>query len=199
MKVSKLVMAGLGTLAGIVAGFLYPTSTNRPAPGQADAGSASSGAVGGTSDGGSMSGSASDSGSSARSGSSSGSDSSSSSSDGSSSSGSGSGSSAQGSSSGSGSTTARSGTYTGDVVQTRWGPVQVEITVKGGKITAAQAVEYPDGNGRDQQINAYALPLLAQEVVQAQSATIDAISGATVTSDGYISSLQSAVDQAFQA
>ncbi len=88
------------------------------------------------------------------------------------------------------------GTYTGDSVMTRWGAVQVEITVADGKITAVQAVEYPQNNARDRQINAYALPVLAQEVTQAQSAQIDVVSGATVTSDGYIQSLQSALDQA---
>ena len=91
---------------------------------------------------------------------------------------------------------AASGTYTGDSVMTRWGAVQVEITVSDGKITAAEAVEYPQANARDRQINASALPVLAQEATQAQSADIDAISGATVTSDGYIQSLQSAIDQA---
>ncbi|HWI34213.1 MAG TPA: FMN-binding protein [Lapillicoccus sp.] len=91
---------------------------------------------------------------------------------------------------------AASGTYTGDSVMTRWGAVQVEITVSDGKITAAEAVEYPQANARDRQINAYALPVLAQEATQAQSADIDAVSGATVTSDGYIQSLQSAIDQA---
>jgi uncharacterized protein with FMN-binding domain len=88
------------------------------------------------------------------------------------------------------------GTFTGDSVMTRWGAVQVEITVADGKITAVQAVEYPQENPRDRQINAYALPVLAQEVTQAQSAQIDVVSGATVTSDGYIQSLQSALDQA---
>jgi uncharacterized protein with FMN-binding domain len=87
-------------------------------------------------------------------------------------------------------------TYTGDQVMTRWGPMQVEITVSGGKITAAQAVQYPNGNGRDVEINSYALPVLNQEVVDRQSAQIDTISGATVTSDGYLQSLQSALDQA---
>ena len=87
-------------------------------------------------------------------------------------------------------------TYTGDQVMTRWGPMQVEITVSGGKITAAQAVQYPNGNGRDAEINSYALPVLSQEAVQKQSAQIDTISGATVTSDGYLQSLQSALDQA---
>lgn len=89
-----------------------------------------------------------------------------------------------------------SGTYTGDTVQTRWGTVQVQITVKDGKITAANAVEYPNQNPKDQQINAYAIPQLNAEVVAAQSGQIDAVSGATVTSDGYITSLQSAIDQA---
>ena len=91
---------------------------------------------------------------------------------------------------------AQGATYTGDSVMTRWGAVQVAITVADGKITAVQAVEYPQNNARDRQINAYALPVLAQEVTQAQSAQIDVVSGATVTSDGYIQSLQSALDQA---
>lgn len=96
----------------------------------------------------------------------------------------------------SGSSSSASGTYTGDAVQTRWGTVQVQITVKDGKITAAEAVQYPNENPKDQQINAYAVPQLNAEVVSAQSASIDAVSGATVTSDGYITSLQSAIDQA---
>jgi uncharacterized protein with FMN-binding domain len=87
-------------------------------------------------------------------------------------------------------------TVTGDTAQTRWGPVQVQITVVGGKITDVTPVQYPNGNGMDQQINAYALPVLAQEALAAQSANIDHVSGATVTSDGYVQSLQSAIDQA---
>lgn len=86
--------------------------------------------------------------------------------------------------------------YTGGVAETRWGPVQVQITVRGGKITRARAVQYPQGSNVDAQINNYALPILDQEVVQKQSVSIDAISGATVTSDGYLQSLQSAIDQA---
>ncbi len=89
-----------------------------------------------------------------------------------------------------------SGTYTGTAVSTRWGPVQVQVTVQDGKITKAQAVQYPKSNSRDQQINAYAIPVLNQEAVQQQSADIDTVSGATVTSDGYLQSLQSAIDQA---
>jgi len=110
-----------------------------------------------------------------------------------------SGSSAQsGSSNSNGSSAGRSGpaTYTGGVADTRWGPVQVEITVQGGKITQSRTVQYPQNNGRDIMINNYALPILDQETVQQQSASIDTISGATVTSDGYLQSLQSAIDQA---
>ena len=87
-------------------------------------------------------------------------------------------------------------TYTGDTVQTQWGPVQVRITVTGGTITDVTAVQYPSGNPRDQEINAYALPVLHDSVLNAQSARIDMVSGATVTSQGYLGSLQSALDQA---
>lgn len=88
------------------------------------------------------------------------------------------------------------GTYQGESTSTRWGPVQVQITVSGGKITDVQAIDYPSGNGRDQQINSYAIPILTSEALDAQSAQIDMVSGATVTSRGYITSLQSALDQA---
>ncbi len=100
------------------------------------------------------------------------------------------------SSSGSGSSGSGAATVTGDTAQTQWGPVQVQITVSSGTITDVTAVQYPSGNGRDQEINSYALPVLAQEAVAAQSANIDHVSGATVTSDGYVQSLQSAIDQA---
>jgi uncharacterized protein with FMN-binding domain len=85
---------------------------------------------------------------------------------------------------------------TGDAADTRWGPVQVQLTVAGGTITAVSVVEYPDNNGKDKQINARALPILVRETLKAQSADIDMVSGATVTSDGYVESLQSALDQA---
>lgn len=87
-------------------------------------------------------------------------------------------------------------TVTGDAADTMYGPVQVEITVKDGKITNAQAVEYPQESMRDEQINSYAIPDLNQEAVGASSANIDAVSGATYTSEGYLSSLQSALDKA---
>src|SRR3954451_19235694 len=95
----------------------------------------------------------------------------------------------------SGTSGAGSKTVTGDAVDTRWGPVQVRVSLANGKISSVTAVEYPDGNGRDQEINSNALPVLAQEAVSANSADIDMVSGATYTSQGYISSLQSALDQ----
>jgi len=110
--------------------------------------------------------------------------------------GSGSGSSSSPGSGGSGSSGSGTTTVTGDTAQTQWGPVQVQITVSSGTITDVTAVQYPSGNGRDQEINSYALPVLAQEAVAAQSAHIDHVSGATVTSDGYVQSLQSALDKA---
>ncbi|WP_338694560.1 FMN-binding protein [Streptomyces sp. Q6] len=105
-----------------------------------------------------------------------------------------SGSSSAGGGSSSGTSTSR--TVTGDVVQTRYGPMQVEITLEGSKITAARAVQSPSGDPRSQQINASAVPTLVQETLDAQSARLDSVSGATFTSEGYMSSLQSALDQA---
>jgi uncharacterized protein with FMN-binding domain len=87
-------------------------------------------------------------------------------------------------------------TYTGSVAETRWGPVQVKITVQGGKITNVTVLQQPDGNQRDAEINSQALPILIDETVKAQSANIDMVSGATVTSDGYVRSLQAALDEA---
>jgi major membrane immunogen (membrane-anchored lipoprotein) len=123
----------------------------------------------------------------------------------SSSSGSSSGSSGSGTTSGSssgsssgngGGSTSGSTNVTGAVASTQWGPVQVELTVSGGKITQVDVVQYPSGNPKDQEINDYALPILVQETTDQQSADIDMVSGATVTSVGYIQSLQSALDQA---
>jgi uncharacterized protein with FMN-binding domain len=87
-------------------------------------------------------------------------------------------------------------TVTGSVAQTQWGPVEVELRVTSGKISKVDVLQYPNGNGRDEEINNHALPILTQETVDAQSADIDMVSGATVTSDGYVSSLQSALDKA---
>lgn len=92
--------------------------------------------------------------------------------------------------------TAAGGTFTGDAADTRFGPVQVQITIAGGRITGAQAVQYPQESGRDVRINSEAVPELNQEALQAQSAQIDTVSGATYTSEGYQQSLQSAIDAA---
>lgn len=87
-------------------------------------------------------------------------------------------------------------TYTGAAQSTQFGDVQVEITVTDGQITEATAVSYPDRNGHDQEINGYAIPILEDETVTAQSAAIDLVSGATITSNAYVGSLQDALDQA---
>ena len=92
-----------------------------------------------------------------------------------------------------GGTAASSITVAGSVARTQWGPVQVQITVQGGKVVAASTLQQPSGNRRDQQINAYAVPILNSEAVAASSAQIDSVSGATVTSGGYVESLQSAL------
>jgi hypothetical protein len=94
------------------------------------------------------------------------------------------------------STSSSAVTVTGPSADTRWGPVQVQITVDGSTITDVTVPVYPSGNGRDQQINAYALPMLIKDTLDAQSADIDMITGATVTSEGYLQSLQGALDQA---
>ncbi|CAM5634457.1 FMN-binding protein [Streptomyces griseorubiginosus] len=99
-------------------------------------------------------------------------------------------------SSGSGSATTGTKTVTGDTIQTRWGPVQVRVTIKDGRLTEVTAVSYPSDNPRDQEINSYALPRLRTEALTAQSADIDTVSGATYTSEGYRQSLQSALDSA---
>lgn len=108
----------------------------------------------------------------------------------------GSGSASSGSGSSGSGTASGARTYTGSTAQTRWGPVQVTITVADRKITEVAVPVYPTGNHRDQEINAYALPILQHETISAQSAHIDTVSGATVTSEGYIESLQAALDAA---
>ncbi|MFF8397812.1 FMN-binding protein [Streptomyces sp. NPDC016172] len=96
---------------------------------------------------------------------------------------------------GSGGGQAATQTLTGSVAQTQYGPVQVRVTVAGGKITKAEAVQAPKG-GRSDQITSSSVPRLNQAAVAAGNAQIDAVSGATYTSAGYKQSLQSALDQA---
>jgi uncharacterized protein with FMN-binding domain len=87
-------------------------------------------------------------------------------------------------------------TVTGTAAQTRYGPVQVALTVANGQLTAVDAVDYPQDRARDVQINSYAIPVLDQEALAAKTSNIDMVSGATYTSAGYISSLQSALNKA---
>ncbi|MFF7443027.1 FMN-binding protein [Streptomyces sp. NPDC008122] len=101
-----------------------------------------------------------------------------------------------GSSSGTSSGGLVSGTYTGDSVDTRYGPVQVRVTIGGGRLTGVVVVKTPSENERDREIAGYAVPMLTSETLTAQSAQIDTVSGATYTSEGYVRSLQSALDQA---
>ena len=82
---------------------------------------------------------------------------------------------------------------TGQEVMTRWGPVQVSATVSGGSVCAVQAIEWPQGDGRSQQINAYAIPQL-DAWASASPTQFDYVSGATYTSQGYHQSLQSILD-----
>lgn len=88
------------------------------------------------------------------------------------------------------------GTYTGASESTQYGDVQVSITVSAGKISDVTAVHLTDQGGRSVSISNRAAPILRQEVIAAQSAKVQGVSGATYTTDGYLSSVQSAIDQA---
>ncbi|MGW2749290.1 FMN-binding protein [Streptomyces sp. NPDC001450] len=85
---------------------------------------------------------------------------------------------------------------TGATAQTKYGPVQVRITLSGSRITGATAIQSPDEAARSKDISSMAVPKLNQETLEAQSANIDAVSGATYTSAEYKQSLQSALDRA---
>jgi uncharacterized protein with FMN-binding domain len=95
-------------------------------------------------------------------------------------------------------TTYADGVYTGSAQWTRWGNVQVQVTIENGRITAVDEVQAPS-DGKSVAINSRAQPILESEAVAAQSANIDAVSGATYTSATYKASLQAALDQAAQA
>ncbi|MFZ7087962.1 FMN-binding protein [Curtobacterium sp. RRHDQ10] len=89
-----------------------------------------------------------------------------------------------------------SGTFDGAATETRYGAVQVAIVVKDGTITDVTALRLTDHDGRSVAISNQAAPILRQEALAAQSADIQAVSGATYTSEGYTTSLQSAIDEA---
>lgn len=90
----------------------------------------------------------------------------------------------------------RTGTFTGDAIDTRYGPVQVAATLQQGRLTGVKALQLPSDRGRSREIASYSVPRLTQEALGAQSAQIDAVSGASYTSEGYMQSLQSALDKA---
>jgi uncharacterized protein with FMN-binding domain len=90
----------------------------------------------------------------------------------------------------------KDGTFTGAAESTRFGNVQVQLVVSGGKISDVKALQLTDAERRSQMISATAAPILRSEVLQAQSGNVDTVSGATVTSDAYLSSLQAALDAA---
>ncbi len=87
-------------------------------------------------------------------------------------------------------------TVTGTVATTQHGPMQVQVVLTGNRITTVNVLEQTDNGQESSQIDSFAIPKLTSETLTAQSARIDAVSGATYTSQGYIRSLQSALDQA---
>ncbi|QDZ14322.1 FMN-binding protein [Humibacter ginsenosidimutans] len=171
----KIIYGLLATVTGVVLLFSYRTSLDAVSPTTATGGEATG--TGSSGAGTSGSGAASSTGSS--------------------SSGSGSSSSSDGASSSTSSSSGlKDGTYTGASADTRYGPVQVEVTVSGGRITKVSVPVYPTESFRDEQINQRAVPQLVSETMNAQSSKIDMVSGATFTSEGYLQSLQSALDDA---
>ena len=87
-------------------------------------------------------------------------------------------------------------TVTGTVASTQYGPMQVQVTLAGTKITKVTVLQRTNDGAESDQIDANAIPKLTSETLAAQSAHIDTVSGASYTSSGYIQSLQSALDQA---
>lgn len=165
------------TVAVVVLLFTYRTSTSGPAGGDTAQVTGATTAAGGTSGG---DGDTTTSGTGTASGSSP------------SGTGSGSGSGTSGDSTGDGGAS----TFDGSVQQTRYGPVQVRIAVSGGRLVDVTVLQVPDSDRHDKQINGYAVPILRQAALDAQSADIDAVSGATITSTAYRRSLQAALDAA---
>ena len=84
----------------------------------------------------------------------------------------------------------------GAAVDTQYGPVQVRVTISGGRITDVSTPVFPQESGHDRRINAAAIPQLQSEALAAQGSAIDSVSGATYTTQGFVGSLQSALDAA---
>lgn len=93
-------------------------------------------------------------------------------------------------------TASADGTYTGSSVDTRFGSVQVAVTISGGAITDVTALHLTDTDRKSIQISNRAAPILRDEVIASQSASVANVSGATYTTRAYLESLQSALDQA---
>lgn len=90
----------------------------------------------------------------------------------------------------------KDGSYTGNAADAFYGNIQVQVTISGGKITDVVFLQYPNDRGTSVEINNQAMPMLKQEAIQAQSANVDGVSGATDTSQAFIQSLSSALNQA---
>ena len=90
----------------------------------------------------------------------------------------------------------KNGTFTGPAVDAYYGLVQVQVVIQAGKIATVQFLQYPNDRRTSQQINSQVMPWLQQEAIQAQSANVDLISGATLTSEGFANSLQAALQSA---
>ena len=88
------------------------------------------------------------------------------------------------------------GTYTGDPADAYYGIVQVSAVIQGGNISDVRFLQHPSDRRTSQNINSYAMPILTQETVQAQSANVDTVSGASATSEAFRQSLASALAQA---
>jgi uncharacterized protein with FMN-binding domain len=93
-------------------------------------------------------------------------------------------------------TTYKDGSYTGSVANAFYGNIQVKAVIQNGKITSVQFLQYPNDRSRSLSINSYADPLLSQEAIQAQSANVDVVSGATDSSEAFMQSLSDALSQA---
>jgi uncharacterized protein with FMN-binding domain len=92
--------------------------------------------------------------------------------------------------------TYKNGSYTGSIADAQWGYIQVKAVISGGKITDVQFLQYPNERSRSVEINSYADPQLTQEAIQAQSAQVDIVSGATDSSMAFMQSLGDALTQA---
>jgi uncharacterized protein with FMN-binding domain len=91
---------------------------------------------------------------------------------------------------------AKTGNFLGRTAQTQFGPVEVKVTLRHGRITRVTTPIYPTGTFRDKEINSQAIPMLEQEVMQVQSSNIQGIGGASYTSQGFYTSLVSALAKA---